>query len=117
MVKPSKPRKIRLSTKPTAEALADLAIGDIVYLDGTVYTAREGVYNRVLEDGISMPLDLPSVSAANFHCSPAATQHDDGRFDLGAVTATASFRFSKWIGPWLTVSGAKLIIGKGGMSA
>ena len=40
MVKPSKPRKIRLSTKPTAEALADLAIGDIVYLDGTVYTAR-----------------------------------------------------------------------------
>jgi len=39
MVKPSKPRKIRLSANPTAEALADLVIGDIVYLDGTVYRA------------------------------------------------------------------------------
>ena len=117
MVKDSKPRKIRLSANPTAAALADLRIGDIVYLDGTVYTAREGVYKRVLEDGIAMPMDLPADSAANFHCSPAATQHDDGSFDLGAVTATASFRFSKWIGPWLAASGAKLIIGKGGMSS
>ena len=117
MVKDSKPRKIRLSANPTAEALADLRIGNIVYLDGTVYTAREGVYKRVLEDGIAMPMDLPADSAANFHCSPAATQHDDGSFDLGAVTATASFRFSKWIGPWLAASGAKLIIGKGGMSS
>jgi len=117
MVKDNKPRKIRLSANPTAEALADLRIGDIVYLDGTVYTAREGVYKRVLEDGIAMPMDLPAYSAANFHCSPAATQHDDGSFDLGAVTATASFRFSKWIGPWLAASGAKLIIGKGGMSS
>ena len=73
--------------------------------------------NVVLEDGIAMPMDLPADSAANFHCSPAATQHDDGSFDLGAVTATASFRFSKWIGPWLAASGAKLIIGKGGMSS
>ena len=117
MVNSNKPRKIHLSANPTPEALAELSIGDIVYLDGTVYTAREGIYKRVLEDGIAMPLDLPVKSAANFHCSPAATQHDDGSFDLGAVTATASFRFSKWIGPWLAASGAKLIIGKGGMSS
>ena len=29
-----KPREVRLSTTPTAEALADLRLGDIVYLDG-----------------------------------------------------------------------------------
>ena len=110
------PNKIRLSTNPTGDAIAALQIGDIVYLDGTIYTAREGVYMRVIEDGVDLPLDLPAVSAANFHCSPAATQHDDGSFVLGAVTATASFRFSKWIGRWLAASGAKLIIGKGGMS-
>ena len=110
------PDKIRLSTNPSDEAVAALQIGDIVYLDGTLYTAREGVYMRVIDDGIDLPLDLPAVSAANFHCSPAATQHEDGSFALGAVTATASFRFSKWIGSWLKISGAKLIIGKGGMS-
>ena len=53
MVNSNKPRKIRLNANPTPEALADLTIGDIVYLDGTVYTAREGIYKRVLEDGIA----------------------------------------------------------------
>ncbi|MGB1176761.1 MAG: fumarate hydratase, partial [Candidatus Puniceispirillaceae bacterium] len=45
-----KPREIRLSTTPTAEAVAALRLGDIVYLDGLIYTAREGVYMRALED-------------------------------------------------------------------
>ncbi len=33
------------------------------------------------------------------------------------MTATASFRFAKWMPEWLRRSGAKLIIGKGGMAA
>ncbi len=111
-----KPQKIRLKTNPSREDLEKIAIGDIIYLDGLVYTGREGVYKRVLEEGHELPLDLPAQSAANFHCAPAATQHDDGSFTLGAVTATASFRFSKWIGDWFDKSGARLIIGKGGMS-
>ncbi|MDD9910538.1 MAG: fumarate hydratase C-terminal domain-containing protein [Ahrensia sp.] len=113
----SGPRKVRLSTTPTPEALADLRLGDIVYLDGLIYTAREGVYMRALEERANIPMDLPGESAANFHCSPAARINEDGSYDLGAVTATASFRFSKWIGEWMAKSGAKLIIGKGGMSA
>ena len=110
------PRKLRLSTNPTPEALSELRLGDVVYLDGTIYTAREGVYMRALEEKANIPLELPAKSAANFHCSPAASMNGDGSFNLGAVTATASFRFSKWIGDWMAASGAKLIIGKGGMS-
>ncbi|MBU1210709.1 MAG: fumarate hydratase C-terminal domain-containing protein [Alphaproteobacteria bacterium] len=110
-------KKVRLKTEPSAEDLRALAIGDVVYLDGTVYTAREGVYKRVIEEGHPLPLDLPAASGANFHCSPAATIRPDGSFNMGAVTATASFRFSKWIGEWLDKSGAKLILGKGGMSS
>ncbi|MGZ0189990.1 MAG: fumarate hydratase C-terminal domain-containing protein [Alphaproteobacteria bacterium] len=110
-------KKIRLNTEPTPEALAALNIGDIVYLDGTVYTGREGVYMRALQDGETIPMDLPTESGANFHCSPAASIADDGTINMGSVTATASFRFSKWIGDWLTLSGAKLILGKGGMSS
>lgn len=111
-----KPNKIRLSTNPTPEALSKLNIGDIVYLDGVVYTGREGVYMRAIEDGEPIPMDLPAESATNFHCSPAAVQNEDGSFNMGAVTATASFRFSKWIGAWFKKSGAKLILGKGGMN-
>ena len=108
--------KVRLSTSPDRAALAALSLGDVVYLDGTVYTAREGVYRRVVEDGEALPFDPAAVSATNFHCSPAATVDADGSYRVGAVTATASFRFSKWIGPWLDRSGARLILGKGGMS-
>ncbi len=110
------PRQIRLSTTPTREDLAQLKLGDIVYLDGLMYTAREGVYMRAIEERANIPMDLPRESATNFHCSPAATINPDGSFTMGAVTATASFRFSKWIGEWLDKSGAKLIVGKGGMS-
>ena len=111
------PRKIRLSTTPTQEALDDLRLGDIVYLDGLIYTAREGVYKRALEDKANIPMELPRDSAANFHCSPAARINPDGTFEMGAVTATASFRFAKWLPEWMAKSGAKLIIGKGGMTS
>lgn len=110
-------RELRLSTTPTPEAIAELRLGDVVYLDGLIYTAREGVYKRVLEDKASVPMDLPGESAANFHCSPAARINADGSFDMGAVTATASFRFNKWLPEWMAKTGARLIIGKGGMTS
>jgi L(+)-tartrate dehydratase beta subunit len=88
----------------------------VVYLDGLVYTGREGVYKKVLDEGSELPPGITELSNANFHCSPAAAVEDDGSYNIGGVTATASFRFSKWMAAWLETSGAKLIIGKGGMS-
>ncbi|MGB7241842.1 MAG: fumarate hydratase C-terminal domain-containing protein [Sulfitobacter sp.] len=110
-------REVDLSTTPTPEAIADLQLGDIVYLTGLMYTAREGVYMRALEDQANIPMELPGQSAANFHCSPAARINADGSFDMGAVTATASFRFAKWLPEWMAKTGAKLIVGKGGMTS
>jgi L(+)-tartrate dehydratase beta subunit len=107
---------VRLKVPVRSEDLAGLKIGTVVYLDGLIYTAREGVYKKILEDGESLPDDLISSSNANFHCSPAAAIEDDGTYNVGGVTATASFRFSKWMAEWLSLSGAKIIIGKGGMS-
>ncbi len=112
-----KPREFRISTTPTDEELAPLGLGDIVYLDGLLYTAREGVYMRVCDRGEALPMRLPEDSAANFHCSPAANIREDGSFDMGAVTATASFRFAKWLPDWMEKTGARLILGKGGMSS
>ena len=109
-------KKVFLNTNPTKDEIKNINIGDIVYLNGSIYTAREGIYKKVLEEHADLPLELPKESATNFHCSPAAIQNENGDFNLGAVTATASFRFSRWIGDWLKISGAKLIIGKGGMS-
>lgn len=109
-------KTVTLSTNPSRDDLAQLVIGDVVYLDGVVYTGREGVYMKVIDDGEPLPLDLPAVSAVNFHCSPAAAERAPGEYDVSAVTATASFRFSKWMKDWFDVSGARVIIGKGGMN-
>lgn len=113
----SGPREIQLSTTPAPEDLAQLQLGDIVFLSGLMYTAREGVYMRALEDNANIPMDLPRESAANFHCSPAARINPDGTFEMGAVTATASFRFAKWLPDWFAKTGTKLVIGKGGMTS
>ena len=110
-------QQVRLTLPATAEDIARLEIGSIVFLDGIIYTGRELVYKRVIEDGYEIPLDLPELSNANFHCSPAAAIESDGSYNVGGVTATASFRFSKWMKRWFELSGARIIIGKGGMSS
>jgi L(+)-tartrate dehydratase beta subunit len=109
-------KQVRLTLPVTTEALAQLEIGSVVFLDGVVYTSRESVYKKVVAEGASLPAGLTSLSNANFHCSPAAAQDADGSFRVGGVTATASFRFSQWMARWLEISGTKLIIGKGGMT-
>jgi L(+)-tartrate dehydratase beta subunit len=117
MVTESSQRKtIRISLPVKEGDLDDLEIGTIVYLDGIIYTAREGVYKRILEDGVAPPEGVFGLSNVNFHCSPAAAIESDGSYTVGGVTATASFRFSKWMAKWLEISSAKIIIGKGGMS-
>lgn len=110
-------KHVRLQVPVKPEDLEQLEIGTIVYLDGVIYTGREGVYKRVLEEGEAIPLDLPALSNVNFHCSPAAAIEPDGTFNVGGVTATASFRFAKWMKQWFKLSGAKIIIGKGGMTS
>lgn len=104
----------RLSLPPKPEEIAALAPGDIAFLDGVVYTAREGVYKRILEDGAELPVGAELLST-NFHCSPAAAPGDNGSYRIGGVTATASFRFSKFMDEWLSRTGSRIVIGKGGM--
>ncbi len=109
-------REVRLETPITDEDVAGLRQGDIVYLDGTIYTAREGAYKRVVEEGVALPVDLAGFSNVNFHCSPAASVGADGGYSVGAVTATASFRFAKWIEGWFDAVSTRMIIGKSGMT-
>ena len=108
-------RQHRLKLPARPGEIARLELGDVVFLSGVVYTAREKVYEKVLGEGAALPVDLGAISGANFHCSPAAAPDGQGGFRIGAVTATASFRFSKYIGEWLDRTGTRLVLGKGGM--
>jgi len=109
-------KSVELRLPATTEQLATLDIGTVVHLTGRVYTAREGVYKRAVEDGAGLPATPEQLGFANFHCSPAATLNRDGSATVGAVTATASFRFAKWLDGWFKLSRCNIIIGKGGMT-
>ena len=43
--------EVRLTTPVGDAAIARLKLGDVVYLDGVLYTAREGVYRKVVDEG------------------------------------------------------------------
>ncbi len=110
-------KTVHLNLPARTEDLRALEIGSVAYLTGRVFTAREGVYKRAFEDGAGMPASREALGLANFHCSPAAAINADGSHTVGAVTATASFRFAKWLDGWFELSGCNIIIGKGGMTS
>ena len=109
-------REVTLTTPVSDAAIATLEVGDVVYLDGFLYTAREGVYRKVVDDGHGVPDSVRALTNVNFHCSPAATVRPDGTYRVEAVTATASFRFGKSMPRWFERSGAKVIVGKAGLT-
>jgi L(+)-tartrate dehydratase beta subunit len=110
-------KTVQLSLPATTADLAKLELGNVVYLSGRVFTAREGVYHYAVEEGHGLPAGPDDIGRANFHCSPAANIASDGTMTVGAVTATASFRFSKYLKRWFEISKCNVIIGKGGMTS
>ena len=110
-------KTVHIELPASTEKLRQLEIGSVAYLTGRVFTAREGVYKRAIADGVGMPADKNALGITNFHCSPAASINPDGSHTVGAVTATASFRFAQWLGGWFKISGCNIIIGKGGMTS
>ena len=59
---------VRLQAPVTDESVAALKQGDIVYITGIIYTAREGVYKKVVDQGIELPEGLTALSNINFSC-------------------------------------------------
>lgn len=110
-------KQVRLQTPISDEDIQKLEIGTVVFLDGLIYTAREGIYDRILEKDEYPPVDFAKLTNVNFHCSPAAATDADGNHNIGAVTATASFRFAKYLTRWFEKTGTRVVIGKGGMNA
>jgi L(+)-tartrate dehydratase beta subunit len=110
-------KTVELQLPARTQDLGQLEIGTVVYLTGRIFTGREGAYKRAVDDGAGMPASREALGTANFHCSPAATVHADGTYSVGAVTATASFRFARWLDEWFKLTGCNIIIGKGGMTS
>ncbi len=99
--------EVHLTTPVSPEALRSLKLGDVVYLSGILYTGREGVYRQVVDKGVPLPEAVRALTNVNFHCSPAASVRADGSYAV---------RFGKSMAAWFERSGAKVIVGKAGLT-
>jgi len=112
----SSAREFRLRTPLRDEDVEALRIGDVVYLSGTVVTARDEAHELALEalrSGGTLPVDLRGLAV--YHCGPVAVKQADGSWRIIAAGPTTSMRMDTVEPEFIERTGAKLIIGKGGM--
>jgi fumarate hydratase subunit beta len=109
--------EIELNTPLSEQEVSDLSAGDVVYISGTIFTARDRAHSRILEKGA--PYDLKG--SVIFHAGPIIKMNDfsgDEKHKLDAkmiaVGPTTSTRMNPFQAQVID-KGVKAIIGKGGM--
>ena len=103
-----------LTTPIGAEDLADIKIGDVIYLTGHIVTCRDVPHRRVVEEGRELPLDIRG--GAILHAGPIIRKTGDKSFEMVSVGPTTSMRMEKFEREFIAKTGVRLIVGKGGMS-
>jgi len=104
-------------TTPIGEEARKLRIGDVLFLTGTVVTARDAGHRRALEllnKGEKLPVNLRGL--AIYHMGPIVRKIGDD-WKVYSAGPTTSTRLETYEAEFLEKTGAKVIIGKGGMGA
>jgi len=109
-------REVSITLPAVREDIERLQLGDAVFLNGLVFTGREGFYHMIFERNMEPAIDIRMLGGATFHCSPAISETAPGVYNVPSVTATASFRFAKYMPEFLSRYKIRFVIGKGGMS-
>ena len=105
-----------LTTPIKAEDLADIKIGDVIYLSGHIVTCRDVPHRRVVQEGREVPLDIRG--GAILHAGPIIRKTGGGgkeSFEMVSVGPTTSMRMEKFEREFIAKTGVRLIVGKGGM--
>jgi L(+)-tartrate dehydratase alpha subunit len=114
--RPDGPQTFRL-TVPVSEAdVRRLRAGDVVFLTGCIFTARDGVYDHMLRQGNEPPIDIRNELNVTTQSSPAGSEVAPGRYEVTSLQATAGFRYAQWMDDLLSRYGVRVVINKGGMS-
>ncbi len=106
----------RFST-PIGEEARKLRIGDVLFISGTVVTARDAAHRRALEllnRGEKLPIDLRGLAV--YHMGPIVRKVGE-EWKVYSAGPTTSTRLETYEAEFLEKTGAKVIVGKGGMGA
>jgi tartrate/fumarate subfamily iron-sulfur-dependent hydro-lyase beta chain len=87
-----------------------LRVGDIIYISGKMFTARDEAHRLMLEKD-SLPFS-PSEMAL-FHCGPLMKRND--KWEVVSAGPTTSSRMEIFEDKFIKKFGVTILIGKGGM--
>jgi len=107
-----------LTTPISPEELKKLKIGDVVYITGTIVTARDEAHLKALElhkEGKQLPVDFQGIGL--FHCGPVMKKNEQGEWTVIAAGPTTSARMEIFQDEFIKTFQPGIIIGKGGMGA
>ncbi len=100
----------KLKTPLSDEDVSKLKSGDIVYLSGTMYTARDAAHKRLVDlilNGEELPFDVKGTVI--YYVGPTPPKPGD---PIGSAGPTTSYRMDPYA-PILIEHGLKGMIGKG----
>jgi fumarate hydratase subunit beta len=92
-----------------------LRVGDALFLNGEVFTARDSAHRRALEyhrEGKELPVNFEGK--ALFHCGPLVKE-DRGKYKIISAGPTTSARMETFEDEFIEKFRIRVIIGKGGM--
>jgi len=105
-------REIVLTTPLTEEAVRALKVGDVVLINGEMYTGRDSVHTYLMKN--APPVDLDG--AVIYHCGPVMLKEGEQWFTK-AAGPTTSIREEPYQAEVIRRYGLRGVIGKGGMGA
>ena len=105
-----------LKTPVPEEDIRKLEAGDLVYISGTIITARDEAHLKALqlhEEDKEPPVSFTGRGV--FHCGPIMKKDSEGKWQVVAAGPTTSARMEIFQDNFIEVFKPAIIIGKGGM--
>jgi fumarate hydratase class I len=103
-------REIRLTTPLSEQDVRALKIGDVVLIDGEIYTGRDQVHSYLMKN--PPPVDLNG--AVLYHCGPVMLKQGE-EWITKAAGPTTSAREEPYEHHVIRNFGVRAVVGKGGM--
>jgi fumarate hydratase subunit beta len=105
----------KYKTPISEEQVRKLKVNDVLYITGTIVTARDQAHKRALDyfkQGKTLPVNLEGLAV--FHCGPVVSKQGD-RWVAVAAGPTTSTRMDIFEDEFIKDFKVRVIIGKGGM--
>ncbi|MEK3806115.1 fumarate hydratase [Bacillus sp. FSL H8-0547] len=105
------PREVVLEAPITEEKIRELRVGDVVRINGMMYTGRDAIHKYLSTN--ESPVDLNGQII--YHCGPVMLKDEDENWHVKAAGPTTSIREEPYQGDIMKKFGIRAVIGKGGM--